>query len=153
MLRPVLVWVFTALLVCASMAGAQTASLTLDQAIERALTRSPQFLQAGADAEVAQARLREDRVWWRPTLDVEFENVLGDGPYADFDAVETTWSLSQELPLGGPRSQAVRGSTAGRDAAVANVELVKRELRRDVAIAYAEDRGRSHCRHRARAGA
>ncbi len=138
-------------------AATGTAVLTFDQALARALERSPAMLAARGSREVAAAQLRQARAWENPTLEIEAENVLGQGEYADFDAAETTIAFSQPLPVGGSRGAAIRGARAGQAGAEADAELARRELRRDVAVAYADavaaDRLASIERERARIGA
>lgn len=130
---------FVLVMVSALPAGAAEANkLTLEQAIARALERSPQMLGVTADRAAADARLRGARAWPNPTLDIESENVLGSGPFSGFDAAETTIAIAQDLPLGGQRSASVRGARAGQDAAAAQQLLARLEVRRDVTVAFAE---------------
>jgi cobalt-zinc-cadmium efflux system outer membrane protein len=137
--------------------AAPAAMLTFEVALARALERSPAILAARGGREVAAAQSRRARAWSNPVLDIEVENVLGEGGYADFASAETTVSLVQPLPLGGGRAAAIRGARAGEAGAAAAAELADRELRRDVAIAYAEavaaDRLAGIERERARLGA
>ncbi len=150
-----------ALLALASAATAHAQSsgamLTLEAALARALERNAAVLTATADQQVADARLRNARVWSNPTLHLETENVLGKGEFADFNAAETTVSLAQELPLGGQRGAAQRGARAAQAAAQVGAELVRRNVRRDVTVAYAEviaaDRLAEITRQRARIAA
>jgi cobalt-zinc-cadmium efflux system outer membrane protein len=134
-----------------------TAVLSFDQALARALERSPAMTAARGSREVAAAQLRQARTWQNPTLEIETENVLGEGEFADSGAAETTVTLSQPLPLGNGRQAAIRGARAGEAGAEAQSELARRELRRDVAIAYADavaaDRLAAIERERARIGA
>lgn len=118
--------------------AAEPGALTLEQAISRALERGPQMSGAAAETAVADARLQAARAWPSPTLDVAAENVLGSGPFSGFDSAETTIAIAQDLPLGGQRSASVRGARAGQDAAAAQQQLARLELRRDVTIAFAE---------------
>lgn len=112
--------------------------LTLEQALARAVERSPAVASATSTREVAGARLRQARSWGNPTLAVDVENVLGRGAYADFGAAETTVQLTQPVPLGGGRAGQLRAARAGLSLAAAQQELAIRELRRDLTIAYAE---------------
>lgn len=132
------------------------AVLTLEQALARAGERSPLLATAESRREVAAARLRQARAWENPTLAIDVENVLGRGEYVDFGAAETTVSLSQPLPLGGGRAAGRRGARAAAELAAVETELAVREVRREVAIAYAEaiaaDRIAAIERERARIG-
>ena len=118
--------------------AAESGALTLEQAIARSLERGPQMLGAAAESAVADARLQAARAWPSPTLDIASENVLGSGPFSGFDSAETTIAIAQDLPLGGQRSASVRGARAGQEAAAAQEQLARLELRRDVTIAFAE---------------
>lgn len=138
-------------------AAAQSSALTVEQAIQRSLERSPQMLGVAADRAVADARLQGARAWPNPTLDIASENVLGSGPFSGFDAAETTIAIAQDLPLGGQRGASVRSARAGQEAAAAQQQLARLELKRDVTIAFAEaivaDRIAEIARDRARIAA
>lgn len=124
------------------LAGGQVAAradvLTFDAALARALEHSPAIARAASATEVAAASLRSARAWENPTLQLESENVLGEGAYTDFDAAETTVTFAQRLPLGGGRSGRIRVAEAQGDLAAIETELARRAVRRDVATAYAE---------------
>ena len=151
------VLVLCAVSVMSAVAAGQTTVLTLEQALARALSEGSATLIAVSERERAAARARQARAWENPTLSVEVENVLGRGPYRDFDAAESTVSLSQPLPLGGGRGARVRAAQSDEQAATAALALAALELRRDVAIAYAEaiaaDRLAGIARERAALGA
>jgi cobalt-zinc-cadmium efflux system outer membrane protein len=112
--------------------------LSFGQALERASSGGPLALVARSEREVAAARARQARAWQNPTLSVEVENVLGRGPHRDFEAAETTVSLTQPLPIGGGRGSLLRAARADEAAAEAGAALTALDLRRDLAIAYAE---------------
>ncbi|MGH6950974.1 MAG: TolC family protein, partial [Vitreimonas sp.] len=116
---------------------AQTAvSLSLDDAIARALDYDPglRAAQAGVDAAIGgrvQARTRPN-----PQLDIEVENFDGSGELRGFDSAETTFSLSQEVELGGQRRARIalaEGELRGAelDRAIRGLDLI-----RDVQQAY-----------------
>jgi len=151
------VLVLCAVSVMSAVAAGETAVLTLEQALARASSEGSATLIAVSERERAAARARQARAWENPTLSVEVENVLGRGPYRDFDAAESTVSLSQPLPLGGGRGARVRAAQSDEQAATAALALAALELRRDVAIVYAEaiaaDRLAGIARERAALGA
>lgn len=151
------VLVLCAVSVMSTVAAGETTVLTLERALARASSEGSATLVAASEREWAAARARQARAWENPTLSVEVENVLGRGPYRDFDAAESTVSLSQPLPLGGGRGARVRAAQADEQAATAAIALVALELRRDVAFAYAEaiaaDRLAGIARERAALGA
>lgn len=121
----------------APIALAQTAApLSLDDAIARAIGHDPglRAAQAGVDAAIGerlQARTRPN-----PELDVEVENFNGTGDLRGFDGAETTFSLSQEIEIGGQRSARIalaEGELRGAelDRAIRGLDLI-----RDVQQAY-----------------
>jgi cobalt-zinc-cadmium efflux system outer membrane protein len=80
--------------------------------------------------------LRQARVRPNPTLDAEVENFNGPGDLRGFDGAETTFSLSQEVELGGRRNARMR--LADRELHGAELDRVLRglDLVRDVQSAY-----------------
>lgn len=134
-MRGLALWVVAAL---PAVATGETSVLTLDQALVKAASNGPAVLVAASERERAAAHVRQARAWDNPTLSIEVENVLGRGPYRDFDAAESTVSLSQPLPLGGGRDARLRAAQAEEQAATAAAALAALELRRDLIIAYAQ---------------
>ncbi len=112
--------------------------LTLEQALERAAADGPAVRIAQGERDVAAARARQARAWGNPTLSIEVENVLGQGSYRDFDAAETTVSMTQPLPVGGGRGARLRAARSEETAAEAGIALAALEMRRDLTVAYAE---------------
>src|SRR5262249_15262737 len=114
----------------------EAAPLSLDQAIARAIDYDPglRAAQAGVDAAIGgrtQARTRPN-----PELDAEVENFDGTGELRGFDSAETTFSLSQEVEIGGQRRARIR--LAERELQGAELDRAIRglDLIRDVQLAY-----------------
>jgi cobalt-zinc-cadmium efflux system outer membrane protein len=118
-------------------APADAQTLSLDAAVAQALERAPQLLIARANLEASAAAARQSRWPENPELEVETENVLGSGPFSDFDAAETTVTLRQPVTVGGKRSARVAAARARFEQARAELELAQRATRRDVTIGYA----------------
>ncbi|MEQ1490181.1 MAG: TolC family protein, partial [Terricaulis sp.] len=121
----------------ASPAIAQAAqALTLEDAIARAVEADPGLQAAAAGVDAARGGLRQARVRPNPELSAEVENFNGEGELRGFDGAETTFSLSQEVELGGRRGARVQ--LADRELHGAELERVVRglDLIRDVQIAY-----------------
>jgi cobalt-zinc-cadmium efflux system outer membrane protein len=78
-----------------------TGDLTLRLAVALTMDRSPELRAFAWDAQVAQARIRQARLWPNPELEVERENFGGTGQFSGSDSAETAISLAQSLPLGG----------------------------------------------------
>lgn len=113
-----------------------TAPLTLEDAIARALEADPGLQAASAGVDAAHGGLRQARARPNPELSAEVENFNGERELRGFGGAETTFSLSQEIELGGRRSARVQ--LADRELHGAELERVARGLDRirDVQIAY-----------------
>lgn len=114
----------------------EAAPLTLQDAIVRAVDADPGLRAANAGVDAARGSLRQARVRPNPTLDAEVENFNGPGDLRGFDGAETTFSLSQEVEMGGRRSARMR--LADRELHGAELDRVLRglDLVRDVQSAY-----------------
>lgn len=112
--------------------------LTPETAVARALEVAPRTAAAAARLRAAGGAVDQADVMPNPEVSVEFENFKGSGPYRGYGNVESTYSLSQTIELGGKRgarTDAARAarSTAGFDLATARLDLI-----RDVRQAFAE---------------
>ncbi|UCF35602.1 MAG: TolC family protein [Acidobacteriota bacterium] len=108
------------LLVSAASAAAQ--DLTLNQAIEGFLSRSPLAEAEKEKVVAAQARLRQSGAWTNPVLTYGQEGYRLGEQGSGFDQQEFLFGLSQEFELGGKR---------GKRSEVAELELAEQEARYD----------------------
>lgn len=118
-------------------AQAQEATpLTLQDAIARAVESDPGLRAARAGVDAARGDLRQARARPNPELSAEVENFNGEGELRGFDGAETTFSLSQELEIGGRRSARIR--LANREVHGVELERAVRglDLIRDAQTAY-----------------
>ncbi len=119
--------------------------ITLSQALSRALTRSPDLAvypprRRGAEAQQLQAGLYPN-----PELSAEFEDFAGSGVERGVQALQTTLSLSQLIPLGGKIDKRVDVAAAAAggveaDYAVARLEVLVETVRRYTDVAEAQAR-------------
>ncbi|MBL8201069.1 MAG: TolC family protein [Chromatiales bacterium] len=128
----------------ADAAGVAAASLTLGQAVERALASNPAlagfaFALKAQDARIGQAGQR-------PATEASFEleNVLGSGDFGGLDAAEGTFALSQVIELGGKRDARGAAAQSGRELLaverqVAQLDVLAEVTRRFVAVAAAQE--------------
>jgi len=120
----------------AGTAFAQTPTLTLDAAFERALAQAP-GLKASEQAQIAaEAGVRQADRQPNPTLDIEAENFAGGDRYQSFDRAETTLSLTQRLEFGGDRAARTQLAAAEVAAARASGGVRHQDLRHDLELAY-----------------
>ena len=119
--------------------GAQGQNLlTRGDAIERALESDPGLAAAGEGVRAAEALARQARLRPNPSLDVQLEDFGGSGPVSGFDGAQATYSLSQEIELGGDRR--ARASFADRETGAARIRagLSELDLREAVELAFVE---------------
>ncbi|MDX2277392.1 MAG: TolC family protein, partial [Hyphomonadaceae bacterium] len=111
-------------------------ALTLDAAIARAVEADPGIRAAAAGVDAARGGIQQARARPNPELSAEAENFNGRGDLRGFNGAETTFSLSQEVELGGQRRSRIR--LADRELHGAELDGVLRglDLIRDVQGAY-----------------
>lgn len=119
-------------------AEAPLESLTLEEAIGRALNAAPEAGANAARLDALRAAQRQASVRPNPTLDVVAENIVGTGRYRFVDGAEVTASYAQTIERGGRRE--ARVALAGRDIEVAEAEaLVQRlDIAKRVQTAFVE---------------
>lgn len=110
----------TAVLACgltlaSGAAGAQ--SLTLEEAVAKAIDAAPSLRAGDAAIEGARAGRRQADVRPNPTVTVEAENFIGSGNYSGFEQAEITAAYNQQFERGGKR--AARVALAEREIGVA----------------------------------
>ena len=117
-----------------SAAVAQTAP-PLETLLQEAA--APRLAVGEAETRAAEGRALQARARPNPTLDLQVENIGGDGPYRDFQSAETTLSIGQTLELGGKRSARIASARAEVDTARSRASLGHVAFARDLAVAYA----------------
>lgn len=95
------------------------------------LDQTPATLEADANLDAAEARVRQAGVRANPVLGLDIENAFGSGPFSGFDNAETTLAISKDLELWGRRPARV---------AVARAEAGTAALQRDLAVIDAAGR-------------
>lgn len=112
--------------------------LTRGDAIARALKGDPGVAAAGESLRAAEALARQARLRPNPSLEVQLEDFGGSGPVSGFDGAQATYSLSQEIELGGDRR--ARTSFADRETGAARIRagLSELDLSEAVELAFVE---------------
>jgi len=82
-----------------------TGPITLRQALVLALIHNPELKTFSWDVRISEARRLQASLWPNPELEVEVEEVGGQGQRSGFDAAETTIQLSQLIELGDKRNK------------------------------------------------
>lgn len=114
------------------------AVLTRSDAISRALDSDPGVAAASESLHASEALARQARLRSNPSLDVQLEDFGGSGSVSGFDGAQATYTLSQEIELGGDRR--ARASFADRETGAARIRagLSELDLREAVELAFIE---------------
>lgn len=113
-------------------------TLTLKQAISRALANNPglQVLKTEINANEAhtlQAKLRPN-----PELHIELENFGGSGPLMGFKGAETTVAFGQLIELGGKRQKRTEIASRQGDLTLLQYEIKRLEIITEVRSSYTQ---------------
>jgi len=135
---------FILLVLSATALGSQEAtehapSITLQEAVSRALANNPSIKASRIDADIEQARRDALALGTPYKLDAEIENFAGSGTTSGFDSSETTLQLSKTLELGKKRQHRTelgdaRLGLAQLEISIGELELVAEVSRRYVAL-------------------
>ncbi len=112
--------------------------VTRSDAIARALESDPGVAAAGEGLRAAEALARQARLRPNPSLGVQLEDFGGSGPVSGLGGAQATYSLSQEIELGGDRR--ARASFADRETGAARIRagLSELDLREALELAFVE---------------
>lgn len=83
-----------------SVSAAEGATIGLEEAISKTLTRNPALVAFGYQIEAQRGRLTQSELSPNPELGLMVENVLGSGAFEGGDRAETTLSLGWVLERG-----------------------------------------------------
>jgi cobalt-zinc-cadmium efflux system outer membrane protein len=121
-------------------AGARAAPITLADAIERTLARSPEL--ATYTYRLRAQAARSDVAALKPPIELraELQDALGTGRASSFDTAEATFAVSQVVELGGKRARRVDEASAQSDLieaerAAAELDVLTEVARRFVHVA------------------
>lgn len=107
--------------------------LRLADALALALERSPELEAFSLQVRASEAHELQARVFPNPELDVELEDVGGDGDFRGTRSAQTTVRLSQLIELGGERSSRKAVAAAMTEVAAREYEIERVEVLTDVA--------------------
>ena len=111
-------------------------SLTMREALSRALAANPRLTAAERDVGIAVGRSIQANAIPNPELSVEAENVLGSRNYRGFQSAEITAQLSQLIELGGKRAARNAAGLAELDSAGWQREAARLEVLSEAANAF-----------------
>lgn len=131
-------WAICALVLTIGIAPfVQAKSLTLEDALQLAVEKSPNIKGAEADYAAAKGDRRQASAFLNPILQFDAENLAGSGQYNGMDSAELTAGVSQLIEIGGKRSARIQAADHGKVIARYGQSSTKFDLIRDVKTAFA----------------
>ncbi len=112
--------------------------LTLYQALALALMHNPDLAVFSLEVRAGEARVLQAGLLPNPELECELEDFAGKGERRDFEALQTTISLRQLIPLGGKISKQTKVASLERDLAAWDYEGKRLEVLTKVSVAFTE---------------
>ncbi|WOI52984.1 TolC family protein [Parvularcula sp. LCG005] len=110
--------------------------LTLNAALERVRTLSPEARAAALETQARVAEADQAGRWNNPTLLVEVENFGGSGSLSGFDQREATYAVEQVFEMGGQRSKRKAAARALAALASADCAVILREAELQTATLF-----------------
>ncbi len=125
------------ILVCMAPASAQE-TLTLDGAVERALASHPLLAEGRQRVESARGQLRQAPLTFNPKLVLQAENYRnwGSRPILTSRETDDFAYLQQTFETAGKRGKRAELASRGLRSAELEVEVLRRNIARDVSLAY-----------------
>jgi len=111
-------------------------TISLAQALQRALAANPRLASADRDIGIAAGLKVQAGALPNPELWFELDNALGSGQYRGLRSAESTLQLSQLVELGGKREARLAVGSAGVGAAVWQRRAAELEVLSETAIAF-----------------
>ncbi|MBI3700555.1 MAG: TolC family protein [Afipia sp.] len=111
-------------------------SISLPQALQRALAANPRLTAAERDIGIATGLKVQAGALPNPDISFELDNALGSGPYKGVRSAETTLQLSQLVELGGKREARLAAGDAGIGTAVWQRRATRLEVLSETAVAF-----------------
>lgn len=118
------------------MSSALAQTLTLREALSRALNASPRLTAAERDIGIAGGQRLQAGALPNPELSYEQDNSLGSGKYRGTRSAETTLQVSQLVELFGQREARIAAGQAGVEVASIERKAVRLEVLSETAIAF-----------------
>ncbi|UYO46389.1 TolC family protein [Rhodopseudomonas palustris] len=121
---------------CVLAGEARTQTLTMGNALQRALNASPRLTAAERDVGIARGQRIQSGALINPEISYEQDNSFGSGAYRGTRSAESTLQISQMFELWGKRDARIAAGQAGLDAASIGRQAVRLEVLSETAIAF-----------------
>ena len=125
----------------ATHAAPSSRTLTLSQALSRAVASNPALVAADRDIGAAGGRNIQAGLFPNPELNAELDNAFGSKLKRNLDTAETTLQISQLFELGGKREARMAASAAEVDTARWDRAAVRLQVLAEATEAFARTLG------------
>jgi cobalt-zinc-cadmium efflux system outer membrane protein len=122
--------------IASAISAEKSGGLTLNHALQRAISANPKLAAANRDIGIAAGKHVQAGAIPNPELSFELDNAFGTGDFRDFDSAEKTIGLGQLIELGGKRSARMAAGAAEVEGARWQRESVRLEVLSDTAVAF-----------------
>jgi len=116
-------------------------NLSLERALEKALSANPDIIAFKKEIARAKARKRQAGLYPNPNLAFELEGFGGSGPFSGTDNAERTFFLEQDIPLGGKIKNRRRAAAEELENIRWQMRMLKQDISNAVKQAYIEVAG------------
>ena len=110
--------------------------LTIEDAVERALSVTPRLRSANNKLDAAQGAYLQAGLLPNPELAIEAENFSGNDDFGGTSSAEYTFSLNQKIELGGKRDARKKVSQASYAMAQEDLSIERLNIIKEVHFAY-----------------
>ncbi len=121
---------------CMLAGEARAQTLTMGNALQRALNASPRLTAAERDVGIARGQRIQSGALINPEISYEQDNSFGSGAYRGTRSAESTLQISQMFELWGKRDARIAAGQAGLDVASIGRQAVRLEVLSETAIAF-----------------
>lgn len=111
-------------------------TISLPQALQRALAANPRLTAAERDVGIATGQRIQAGVLLNPEVSYEQDDSFGTGKYRGTKSAETTLQISQAFEWFGKREARIAAGTAGVETAAIQRQAVRLEVLSETAIAF-----------------
>lgn len=115
---------------------AHSQTLTMRDALARAIAANPRLTAAERDVGIATGQRIQAGALLNPELSYEQDNSFGTGKFRGTKSAETTLQISQAFEWFGKRDARIAAGTAGIEAAAIQRQAVRLEVLSETAIAF-----------------
>lgn len=117
-------------------AGKDQGTITLSDALARALRRSPELATYDYELRASEARILQATLRPNPEISLDIENPTGTGDYTKGDQMEQTLTLSQLIERGGKRRARVSEAEAGRHLVEWEYQIKRLDVLKGTTLAF-----------------